>query len=84
MLSRLRDKFRAFGWHVLEIDGHDMSAILAALARGRDHQGAADGDRGQNGQGERGLLLREQGILSRGHPQYEELPKALECLGEAL
>jgi len=25
------DKWRAFGWHVLEIDGHDMSAILGAL-----------------------------------------------------
>ena len=25
------DKFRAFGWHVIEINGHDMAAILAAL-----------------------------------------------------
>ncbi len=25
------EKWRAFGWHVLEIDGHDMSAILSAL-----------------------------------------------------
>ena len=25
------EKWRAFGWHVREIDGHDISAILAAL-----------------------------------------------------
>ncbi len=27
----LADKFRAFGWHVIEVDGHDMAAIVAAL-----------------------------------------------------
>ena len=27
----LPEKWRAFGWHVREIDGHDMSAILEAL-----------------------------------------------------
>jgi transketolase len=26
------EKWRAFGWHVIEIDGHDMAAILGALA----------------------------------------------------
>lgn len=25
------DKWRAFGWHVIEADGHDMAAILSAL-----------------------------------------------------
>jgi transketolase len=29
--SPLAEKWRAFGWHVLEIDGHDMTAILKAL-----------------------------------------------------
>ena len=29
----LAEKWRAFGWHVLEIDGHNMSAILDALDR---------------------------------------------------
>jgi transketolase len=30
-LEPLADKWRAFGWHVQEIDGHDIAAILAAL-----------------------------------------------------
>jgi len=30
-LEPLADKWRAFGWHVLEIDGHDIPQILEAL-----------------------------------------------------
>jgi len=29
-LEPLRDKYEAFGWHVLEIDGHDIPHIIAA------------------------------------------------------
>ena len=31
MLAPLRDKWQAFGWQVLEVDGHDIAAILSAL-----------------------------------------------------
>lgn len=30
-LAPLKDKWEAFGWHVLEIDGHDVQAICDAL-----------------------------------------------------
>lgn len=30
-LGNLADKWRAFGWHVIETDGHDIQAILAAI-----------------------------------------------------
>jgi transketolase len=30
-LESLADKWRSFNWHVIEIDGHDMSQILQAL-----------------------------------------------------
>jgi transketolase len=33
------DKWRAFGWHVLEIDGHDMTQVVAALEEAKSHQG---------------------------------------------
>lgn len=29
-IAPLADKWRAFNWHVIEIDGHDMSQVLAA------------------------------------------------------
>ncbi|WP_081736813.1 1-deoxy-D-xylulose-5-phosphate synthase N-terminal domain-containing protein [Arthrobacter sp. MA-N2] len=31
-LEPIADKWRAFGWHVLDIDGHDITAVSAALA----------------------------------------------------
>jgi transketolase len=31
-LEPLGDKFRAFGWEVVELDGHDVAALHAALA----------------------------------------------------
>lgn len=34
-LEPLADKWRAFNWNVLEIDGHDHAGILAALAAAR-------------------------------------------------
>lgn len=37
-LEPLADKWRAFGWHVQEIDGHDIAAILAAFR----HAGKTD------------------------------------------
>jgi len=33
------DKWRAFGWNVIEIDGHDFDQILGALAPERIVQG---------------------------------------------
>lgn len=38
-IDPLADKYRAFGWHVIEIDGHDMEAILAAFAEARATKG---------------------------------------------
>jgi transketolase len=31
-LSPLEDKWRAFNWHVIEVDGHDLAALQAAFA----------------------------------------------------
>jgi len=38
-LAPLADKWRAFGWRVLEIDGHNMAEILAALSAARETTG---------------------------------------------
>ncbi|MBI5767940.1 MAG: transketolase [Verrucomicrobia bacterium] len=39
-LDPLPEKWRAFGWHSWEIDGHDFTQILAAVARAkREHDG---------------------------------------------
>lgn len=33
------EKWRAFNWQVLEIDGHDMTEIVTALEKAKTHQG---------------------------------------------
>ena len=38
-IDPLADKYRAFGWHAIEIDGHDMKQILAALDEARATKG---------------------------------------------
>ncbi len=35
----LADKYRAFGWHVLECDGHDMRQVCETLEAAREHRG---------------------------------------------
>ncbi len=34
-LGSLKDKFEAFGWQVMEMDGNDMDAVLAGLAKAK-------------------------------------------------
>lgn len=35
----LPDKWRAFGWHVIEVDGNDIEALLKALAEAKETKG---------------------------------------------
>ncbi|MCL5103927.1 MAG: transketolase, partial [Armatimonadetes bacterium] len=38
-IEPLADKYRSFGWHVIEIDGHDIARIMAAFDEARDTKG---------------------------------------------
>jgi transketolase len=38
-IDPLKDKYQAFGWHVIEIDGHDMQQILDAFKEAQDTKG---------------------------------------------
>lgn len=38
-IEPLADKWRAFGWHVLEIDGHNMRQVVAALETAKTVRG---------------------------------------------
>ena len=38
-LEPLANKWRAFGWHVMEVDGHDIKAIINALKETRSVRG---------------------------------------------
>ena len=63
-LEPLADKWRAFGWQVQEIDGHDIGAILEALHNS-----------GPNGDGTRGpSLIIAHTIKGKGVPYMENIP----------
>lgn len=38
-VASVEDKFKAFGWNVLSIDGHNFEEILEALAKAKAHKG---------------------------------------------
>jgi transketolase len=38
-VAPIADKWAAFGWNVVEIDGHDMAQIVVALEAARDRKG---------------------------------------------
>jgi len=37
-LESVRDRWSSFGWHVIEVDGHDIEAIIDALLEGNEHK----------------------------------------------
>jgi transketolase len=76
------DKFRAFGWHVLDIDGHDMAAILAALAEAATVKGRPTVIVARTVKGKGVPFFENKAAYHGVTPSDEELPKALECLGE--
>lgn len=39
-IRNLKEKWSSFGWHVIEIDGHDVAAILGALDEAKRVEGA--------------------------------------------
>ena len=39
-LSPFADKWRAFGWNVLDIDGHDHAALQRAFELAKNHKGS--------------------------------------------
>ncbi len=81
-LEPLAEKWRGFGWHVLEIDGHDMRAIVDALyaAKGVKGKPTVIIARTQKGKGVSYMegVVRFHGVA----PTDEELRIGLRELGE--
>ena len=58
------ERARAFGWHAVEVDGHDVAAIDAAFTRGRG-RGPPLAGRRPDPEGPRRLVPRGPGGLAR-------------------
>jgi len=77
----IAEKFRAFGWHALEIDGHDMGAILAALETAGSIKGMPTVIVANTVKGKGVSFFENKASYHGVPPSDEELPRALECLG---
>jgi len=76
------DKWKAFGWHVFDIDGHDMEAIVGALDEAERIKGKPSVILARTVKG-KGVSLFEGKAEYHGiAPTAEELAVALRELGE--
>jgi transketolase len=79
-LEPLGDKWRAFNWHVLEINGHDMKAIVQALNKAVDVKGKPTVIIAHTIKG-KGVSFMENNVDFHGKaPNAEQLEKALKEL----
>lgn len=80
-LEPVADKWRAFGWHVIMIDGHDMSAILSAYDEAAGVKGKPSIIIAKTTKG-KGVSFMENVCSFHGvAPTKEETEKACEELG---
>lgn len=80
-VGSIAEKFRAFGWHVIEIDGHDMRAVVDALDAAEAHQGAPTAIVAATIKGKGVHLFENKAAYHGVTPNDQELPEALKCLG---
>jgi transketolase len=83
-LEPLADKWRAFGWNVLEINGHDMRQILEACDRANEVRGKPTMIIAHTIKG-KGVSFMEGALQFHGKPpNTDEYRVALKELGELL
>lgn len=80
-IEPLKDKWRSFGWHVLEVDGHDLIEIHQALQRARFAKGKPTAIIARTIKG-KGVSFMENNVDFHGKaPTTEELERAMTELG---
>ncbi|HEY9856112.1 MAG TPA: transketolase [Stenomitos sp.] len=77
----LADKYRAFGWHVVEIDGHDMAQILAAFAEARQTKGKPTVILAATVKGKGVSFMEDKAAWHGTAPKLAELEQALAEIG---
>ena len=80
-LEPLEDKWKAFGWHVRSVDGHDMDAIHSAILEAKEQKGQPSMIILRTIKG-KGAFFSEGQVGSHNMPvTAEQWEKAVEMLG---
>lgn len=83
-IAPLAEKWRSFNWHVMEVDGHDMAAILAAFEEARATRGKPSVLLGHTVMG-KGVSFMEDDYKWHGvPPSREQAEQALREMGTSL
>lgn len=83
-IEPIAKRWRAFGWHVIEIDGHDMDEIIAALNVAREIKGRPTMIVANTVKG-KGVSFMEGSISFHGRaPNDDEYEKAMDELGDQM
>ncbi len=81
-MGSLADKWRAFGWHVVEIDGHDLSQVIQAFESFNQTSGKPTMIIAETVKG-KGVSFMEDAVEWHGiAPNQDQLAAALAELGE--
>lgn len=80
-LTGIPDRFRAFGWHVIEIDGHDIAAIGKALDEARTVKGKPSVIIASTVKGKGVSFMQDQASWHGTAPKKDQLEAALAELG---
>lgn len=83
-VAPLADKWRAFGWHVVDVNGHDMKEILAGFGEARGTRGAPTVILAHTVMG-KGVSFMEDDFHWHGKPpNQEQAERAMQDLGTTL
>ena len=68
-MDQIAARWKAFGWHTLVVDGHDIPALLARVQGSADRFRTADDGAGADAEGQRTVSDRGQGRVARQSAQ---------------
>lgn len=80
----IAEKFKAFGWNVLEIDGHDIDAIMDSFAKARAHKGRPTVIVAETHKGKGVSFMEDQAGWHGKAPDEEQAKQAMRELGGVL
>lgn len=81
-IDPITDKYRAFNWNVIEIDGHDIQQCLDALEAARQHKGQPTVIIGHTVKGKGVSFMENEAGWHGKCPNDEECARALQELRE--
>lgn len=81
LIEPLAEKYRSFGWHVFEVDGHDMEKLLDAFSKAAAAKGKPSVIVARTVKGKGVSFMQDQAGWHGKAPNFEQLKAALAELG---